>query len=87
MARKEITDEQLETMGRTLATMHQEAIEVWRLAMRTMPIASSQYRMVCASGRAVQRAYVALEEEAWNRGWPDNRVNEVFFSRVSCGFS
>lgn len=87
MSTKILTDEQLETMGRNLATMHQLAITTWEIAMRTMPINSTQYRKICTAGRKTQDAYNGLRFEAESRGWDDRRIGKVFFSHVACGFS
>jgi len=85
---KRLTDEQLEEMGRTLAQMHKDAIALWGLALKSIPLQSKHYRKICASGKAVQSAYVALRDEAvFERGWTPDRANEVFSSYSACTFN
>lgn len=78
--RKELTDEDLEVLGRLFAQMFEEARSAWELAMRTLRVDSRAYQLICQSGKRVQFTLAELREEAAKRRWSDERKDQVFGS-------
>lgn len=82
-----MNDEQLEQIGRLTSEMLKHADEVWALAMRTMPLASKDYRRICTTGRNIQETYYALRDMAYSRGWGEERIKQVFTVDTYYGFN
>ena len=85
--KRELTDQQLEELGKKVSIMHQDAILVWKMAMAAMPIRSKQYREVCSMGRKIQDAYFSLRNEAEARNWQVDRREDVFSARKENGIT
>jgi hypothetical protein len=86
MQPRTMTDEQMEEMGRTFAQMHKDAIHMWEIAIRTMPIHARRRREICKAGKSIEFLYLGLKGEAMDR-WDDEKVANVFTSNTSCAFN
>lgn len=84
--RKNLTDEQLEQLGLLAKQQYEQAIETWRAAMKSLPLSSRQYRLICTAGRAARRVHDALFAAADDRGWSEEKLAATF-SETGCGFT
>ena len=75
---KTMTNEELEQMGKSSKQMLAQAVEVWKTAMKTMPINSYQYRAACRAGQATQDLHNSLKIMAEDRGWSNEKLQDVF---------
>lgn len=76
--KKQLTDEQLEKMGRLTKVMQENAKETWAIALKTLVIGSSRYKKVCTAGNAIEKIHHDLRVEALDRGWSEEKMQDVF---------
>lgn len=86
-AHEKLSNAELETLGRKLATLHRNAVDAWGEAISTLPINSPIRRQLANAGRGIQGAYLALRGEADERNWSDAKMQEVFGPNNSCHFN
>lgn len=84
---KELSDEQLELIGREMSKALISWAEVWKQGMKGISLSDQKYKDICSAGKKIQKAYQSMQDLAFDRGWPESKVKGVFNVSTAYGFS
>lgn len=85
MSMKQLSDAQLESIGKKLSLSLSVWGEIWSEAMKGLRINSPEYQSICRTGKHIQKTYAKMQFLAEERGWTQEKINEIF--KVNAGYS
>lgn len=86
--KKQLTKEQLESLGKLYSNMLKHSIDTWDIAMKGFRLDSTEYNLICSSGKAIQRVYLRLYFYAADEcNWSEEKMREIFTEQRNCSFN
>jgi hypothetical protein len=87
MKYKDLSDEQLEAIGKEMSQVLTSWAEIWSQSMKGLKINSPEYQAICKAGKKIQQAYMKMRIVAEDRHWPESKRQEVFTVTTAYGFT
>ncbi len=86
MVKKNISDKELEEIGKCLSAALKLQVKLWEQCMKGFLINSSEYKTICRAGKTVQESYFTMRAYAEQR-WSYEQVRSVFTENSFTYFS
>lgn len=77
--KKQLTEDQLESLGTLYVQMHKDAIKTWEIGMIAFPVKSAEYTNICSAGKQIQKFLFKLIDKAiYDFKWSEEKRLKIF---------
>lgn len=84
---KTLTKEHVEVMAQAAEIAYKAHMDIWKTAMRGLPINSKEYRDICAAGKKTRQVHEMVYSKAFDI-LGEERADKLMPSHtVGCGFN
>lgn len=75
-------DEAMEKIGRALTASMIANRKLWDVGMSVLKLNTREYRQICTGAEKIQKSWFTVKEAAFDRGWSNDKMKEVFGENI-----